>query len=521
VSVGTVGRETPAATAPAPGARLRSLAGSPGAVTVAALTLLAAVLRLYRLGHQGFWFDEGNTALLVHLGPGKMVGLIPQSESSPPLYYCLAWLWVRVFGYGEAGLRSLSALAGVLTIPVAYSAARKLLGTRAGLIAAALAATNPLLIWYSQEARSYSLLVLLTSVSLLAFAHARAEPEPRAVAAWVLASVLALATHYYAVLAILPQAALLLVRHRRQRPVQIGIAVVGGCGLALIPLALSQNGTGNARWISHIPLGPRLGQIVPMFLTGTGAPAQRALERIDEVVAVLALLLLAVRADVRERRAALTAGGMALTGFVLMLLLVAGGVDDLITRNLIALWLPATIAVTGGLAARRAGLAGLACAAVLCVTGLVAATGIAFERNLQRPDWRAVARVLGPAPVPGSGERVILLQHYEDVLPLSLYMHGLRFWRHGGPVVASEIDVVAISAPRTPLCWWGAACNLQPTRLQPVYAIPGFHELWRRHALQFSIVRLVSGAPVRVSRGAIAGALTATTLRRDVLITQR
>ncbi|HLY49607.1 MAG TPA: hypothetical protein VKR21_10460, partial [Solirubrobacteraceae bacterium] len=61
-------------------ARRDSLYGR-AAFAVATLTVLAAVLRVYRLGHQGFWFDEGNTALLVHLSPGKMLGLIPQSES--------------------------------------------------------------------------------------------------------------------------------------------------------------------------------------------------------------------------------------------------------------------------------------------------------------------------------------------------------------------------------------------------------------------------------------------------------
>ena len=172
--------------------------GNPAALAVGALTVLAAILRFTRIGHQGFWFDEGNTALLVHFSPGKMLGLIPKSESTPPLYYCLAWVWARVFGYGEAGLRSLSALAGVATVPVAYAAARKLISTRAGLVTAALTACNPLLIWYSQEARSYSLLVLLTAGALLAFAYARANPTPRALIAWTLTSGLALATHYYA-----------------------------------------------------------------------------------------------------------------------------------------------------------------------------------------------------------------------------------------------------------------------------------------------------------------------------------
>jgi predicted membrane-bound mannosyltransferase len=50
---------------------------TPTAAALAAITTLAAVLRFVGLSQQGFWFDEGNTALLVHFSPGKMLGLIP------------------------------------------------------------------------------------------------------------------------------------------------------------------------------------------------------------------------------------------------------------------------------------------------------------------------------------------------------------------------------------------------------------------------------------------------------------
>ncbi len=90
---------------------------------MAALTILAAVLRLQRLGYQGFWYDEGHTVLLVHASPIRMLRSLPYSESTPPLYYILAWIWAHVFGYGEAALRSLSALAGIATVP--FSMARR------------------------------------------------------------------------------------------------------------------------------------------------------------------------------------------------------------------------------------------------------------------------------------------------------------------------------------------------------------------------------------------------------------
>ena len=91
-----------------------------------------------------------------------MLSTIARTESTPPLYYALAWLWAKLFGHGEAGLRSLSAVVGTLTVPVAWRAGGELFGAaRAGLVAAALVAVNPYFVWYSQEARSYSLLVLM------------------------------------------------------------------------------------------------------------------------------------------------------------------------------------------------------------------------------------------------------------------------------------------------------------------------------------------------------------------------
>jgi mannosyltransferase len=495
--------------------------GNPALATVAALTILAAVLRFTRIGHQGFWFDEANTSYDVQVSPGHMLGLLPQNETTPPLYYCIAWIWGRVFGFGQVSLRSISALAGVATVPVVYAVANKLISRRAGLIAAALTACNPFLIWYSQEFRPYELLVLLTAAALLAFLYAREDPSARALLAWGVLSALALADHYYAMLLIVPEAIWLFAIHRRNRAVQVAFAGVGLCGLALLPLAISQNHTGNASWIAPIPLGPRLGQIVPQFLIGFQAPGQTLLARIADVAVVVALVLLVWRTDTLERRGAVVAGAFALSGFVLNLVLIAGRIDDLITRNVIALWVPAALVLAAGLGARRAGVPGVAATIALCATGVIAVIGVAVDRKFQRPDWHAVAHLLGKEPAPGVGTRAILIQHYRDALPLSLYLPRLTFVRGHDPPAVTELDVVAISAPRVRLCWWGAACNLTGSKLQSSYPIPGFHEVWRRSELQFTVMQLDSTKPLAMSRPTVARALTATTLRRDGLLVQR
>lgn len=501
---------------------------------VAGLTLLGAAIRFFYIGHQGFWFDEGNTALLVRRSPGGMLGLIPQTESTPPLYYCVAWVWVRVFGDGEAGLRSLSALAGTLTVPVAYGAAARLVsgwrgatasrGRLAGLLTAALTACNPFLIWYSQEGRSYELLVFLSAVGLLAFAYARANPTGRNLTAWVVACALALLTHYYAAIVIVPQAIWLIWEHRQRRSVQIAVVLALACGAALIPLALSQNSTGRDSWIAHSPFGLRLAQVVPQFLIGTGAPARQALKFAALALAVVALALLVARggrARPSERRGSVLAGGIAISGFLITLLLVAAGSDFLITRNIIVLWLPAAIALAGGMALAPARL-GTLLAAGLCAIGLAAAIGVDADYHLQRPDWRPVARALGPPPTPGH-DRVLLIQHYRTLLPLSLYMPHLAFMR--GPGVAAhhvtQLDVISIRSPQQPLCWWGAACNLIPSQMQQSFAIPGFHMAGRRQVEQFTIVRLLPDRPATLSAAMVSRALQTTELRHDDLLVQR
>ena len=442
------------------------------------------MLRFHGLASQGFWFDEANTALLVHLSPGKMLGLIPQTESTPPLYYLVAWVWARVFGFAEAGLRSLSALAGVLVIPVAYATGAKLISRRAALIVAALTACSPLLVWYSQEARSYELLALISATALLAFAYSLRHPTPRALAAWVLACALALATHYYAILAIAPQAVWLLASHWRRRPVQIAVAAVAMCGLALIPLALAENATGNAAWIGATPLGARLRQIVPLFVIGTGSPAHAVLK---PLAAALALGRHRHAGPGRSSAAAGSAAGRRPGRRRSGPHPAPGG----LRRRRPDRPQPDRIVAAGrahrggGLALPRAGAAGIVIALALCAIGLVADVGVASEPSLQRPDWRPVARALGPLP-PDSPGRAVLIQHYRDLLPLSLYVPRLRFMgRHAS---VDQLDVISIRSPEEDLCWWGAACNLIPSTMQASYTVAGFHVVSLRHVRQFTIL---------------------------------
>jgi uncharacterized membrane protein len=97
-------------------------------LALALVCAAAAALRFATLDAQSLWYDESVTAQLMSPRLGGMLHALPDSESTPPLYYVLAWLWTQLFGTGEAGLRSLSALLGTATVPVVWALGRRLGG---------------------------------------------------------------------------------------------------------------------------------------------------------------------------------------------------------------------------------------------------------------------------------------------------------------------------------------------------------------------------------------------------------
>ena len=157
---------------------------------LAAITLLAAALRLATLDLQSFWYDEAFTPVHV-LHPSLLSTLrsVSHTENTPPLWYLLAWADSRVLGTGEIALRLPSALAGIATVPVAWAIGRELADRRAAIVCATLVAVNPLLVWYSQEARAYGLFVLMAALAMLCFVRAEREPTAGRMGAFALTGV--------------------------------------------------------------------------------------------------------------------------------------------------------------------------------------------------------------------------------------------------------------------------------------------------------------------------------------------
>jgi len=363
------------------------------------------------------------------------------------------------------------------------------------------------------------LLVLLATLSLLAFTHLLTPCPPRRwVVAWAVAAGLTLTTHYYGLLVVVPQAAWLLWAHRRERTIWIAVGAVAIVALALLPLALSQ--TSNTAWIDKTPLDLRLGQIAPQFVLGTGAPGRRWLKLAGGLGVLVAAILLALRADDRERHGALVVGTLAFAGTVLSLVLILVGFDELITRNVIVVLIELIVLVAVGLGARRAGIFGLVGTATLCVVVLIATIAVAVDWRLQRPNWRVVAQVL-ESNRPAHAGSAILVENDDSLEPLAAYMPGLNVIVGPGAFVQELNVVAAVKGPSDSLCWWGAACHVPRAPLDTSIHINGFQRVGPVvHVNQFSIVRLRATGPVRLTREEVTRALENTPVKSYALLVQ-
>jgi len=207
---------------------------SRNALALGALLLLGAALRFWNLGAESFWHDESWTWGLIQGGPGDLVRRLAHFDAHPPLYFLLVQAW-SLLGGSDAWLRALSVLFGLATIPLLYRLAARVAGPNAGLTAAALLTLSPYHVYYSREARSYALLVLLCVLSLDLLLDLAASPNRKKWIAFAAASAAILLTHYMGAffLAAEAGAALLL---RRERPSFLREFAVAAAGAALLYL---------------------------------------------------------------------------------------------------------------------------------------------------------------------------------------------------------------------------------------------------------------------------------------------
>jgi mannosyltransferase len=169
-----------------------------------AILCLGLFVRVYNLGGESLWYDEIISVGLAHMTPAEIIA-DRAANVHPPLYFLLLRGWVALFGDSERAVRSLSVLFGLLAIFMTYKAGRLLFDEEVGMIASLLLALSPFHIRYCQEARAYSLLVLLTLASFYFFLKLLQEKNNWLSLGYVLSSALLAYTHYYGLFVLVAQ----------------------------------------------------------------------------------------------------------------------------------------------------------------------------------------------------------------------------------------------------------------------------------------------------------------------------
>jgi mannosyltransferase len=480
--------EQPAATGPSR-PRWAERVAMPGPMAaLLALTVIGAALRFATLDVQSIWLDEAATLHLVDRGFSGMLSHISSGESTPPLYYVLVWAWTKVFGTGPIAFRAFSALAGTALIPVLFAAGRRI-SPRVGLWAAALATVNPGMYYYSQEARSYALLILLSAVAFVCWQRALERPDTRRLAYWALASALALLTHYFAVFLFVPEAALL-IKRLGWRKTRFAIGAVVLVGAALAPLALAQTATKNAEWIQTTSIVSRFAQAPKQFLVGLFSPQEILTAAVSGLLALAAVALLVRRGSQRERSLAWDVAIVAFGALALPAVLALTHIEDVFNgRNVIAAWTPFAVLVAAGLGVARAPRLGALLGAGLCLVSVLVVVGVNTEPGYQRDDWRGLAQALKSS---AAGSISVTPQY--GVTPLSIFLPALRDAR-GASVTTREIDFLDLRGQRT-------GRSPSPPSV-PSTAPPGFRAAGVRKTDTLAVARFVSATPRTVSVAAL------------------
>ncbi len=382
-----------------------------GLITVAGL-----LLRLPSFGDTLFG-DELSSYFIVTGHSLGRINYLLQGHSvdlNPPLFFVLAWVAER-FGDGASALRMISLLAGTAAIPLTYLLGVRTVGRRAGLVASALVALSPFLIFYSSEARAYALSVALVLACTLALLQALDTGRVPWWVAYALCSCAAIYTHYITVffLAVLFGWAFWTQPDARGRLLAANAAAAIAY-LPWLPTLLRDTRSPGNKVISFLePFSPKLVRtFLGRALIGHPFIPLASLPGAGAIAAVIAgltagtvgLSLNTIRAD-RDRRLP------RLPARTLLILLFAVAAPAAIAfysavgnsvweaRNLIVA-LPAWALVVGALVTSAPGVTRIA-AVGLVILGFAIAAAKMLDSGYRRPDFGAAVNFIDRVGAPG------------------------------------------------------------------------------------------------------------------------
>lgn len=382
--------------------------------------------------------DEAISVDRARLGLGELAGALAGGQIDPnmSLYYLLLHGWLRLWGEGEVAVRSLSAIAAAFAAAATCGLGTRLFGTAAGVAAGVALASNPFFVTFAQTARSYTLAAFFVVASSAAFVDLveRADEPRRATLRYVVASALAVYAHFFAMLALLSQAGVVLMLRGRAAFGPPWRRAAGALCVALAPAIACAVRMGPQRVIGWID-PPVAGDLlrIPTTLAGGSAVVLAAL------LAAGGLAALRASDDAHWWRRAYAAVWFALP---IALSFCASFVQPMFVDYYLLVTAPALClfgasALAGG---RHSVAAGIALAAIILPIRARALAGLYASQPLE--DWRAAAEFVAARSY--AGDAAVILPDYAH----RPFRYAMR--RAGGPAldIAADIDDAARIAGR-------------------------------------------------------------------------
>jgi mannosyltransferase len=173
--------------------------------------LIAALLRLYKLDKDGLWYDELHSIIPTHPN-APLRDVIEYSKlDQPPLFFVMLHGWFKIFPYDEISGKMLCVLLGLLGTCAMFFLGNEIGGRKVGLASMFITALSNFHIYHSQELRFYTLLFLLTSLSIWVFIRFLKFPTVVNACLFIVLSVALLYTHYFALVVVLTEAIIFIV----------------------------------------------------------------------------------------------------------------------------------------------------------------------------------------------------------------------------------------------------------------------------------------------------------------------
>lgn len=199
--------------------------------------ILALILRLFAL-NQSFWLDEATTANVVkYYSFAEIIAKFSPTDFHPPLYYLFLKSWSVLFGVSEISLRFPSLLFSFLTGVMIYFIGKRLKNKEVGFWASAFFLFNPLIVYYSQEARMYLMATFFLTTAI--YFLLKIQKTKGVFLVFNLMLVFALFTFYGSLFLIVSMLGYWFWR-KQYRTFFVVLLVLGGSVLLLTPLLYQQ-----------------------------------------------------------------------------------------------------------------------------------------------------------------------------------------------------------------------------------------------------------------------------------------